>query len=95
VTAREYADSRRAARHLALDIIARRRRLDEEEEARRQARLRGVKGGSLPGRGTRLVSADRQVAEGMVLALSYLLGKPGEYWTAEQFITEHDQEETQ
>ncbi len=68
----------RMTRRLALDIIARRAKLDTEVELRRAARVRGLKGRALPGRGNAQVTADRHVADGMVLGLSYLLGQPGE-----------------
>ena len=35
---------------------------------------------------------DRRVVEGMVRALAYVIGHPGEYWAAEQFIREQEQE---
>jgi hypothetical protein len=91
-----YDDAAVIARELAAGIIARRRELDAEEQARRVARQRGVKGRSLPGRGNRLIHDDRQRIDGMIEALAYLIGSPGEPWNAEQFIAgqEQDQEKT-
>ena len=83
---RKYADPDLAARALARDITAKRAALNLEEERRREARQQGLRGRSLPGRGSGHVSADRNVTDGMVLGLSYLLGCPGERWTAEDFI---------
>jgi len=91
-----YDDAAVIARELAAGIITRRRELDAEELARRKARQQGVKGRSLPGRGNRLIHDDRQRIDGMIDALAYLIGCPGQRWNAEQFITgqEHDQEKT-
>lgn len=78
----------RMTRRLALDIIARRADLDAEAGRRQEARRRGLKGCALPGRGNAQVTADRHVADGMALGLSYLLGQPGEHWAAEDYIRE-------
>jgi|SRR5580765_7990287 len=91
-----YDDAAVIARELAAEIIARRRTLDAEEQERRAARQRGVKGRSLPGRGNRLIHDDWQRITGMLDALAVVLGCPGQPWNAEQFIAgqEQDQEKT-
>jgi hypothetical protein len=91
-----YDDAAGIARDLARDIARKRRALDTEAQERIAARQQGLKGRSLPGRGSQHIRADRQRIDGMVDALTYLIGCPGEPWNAEQFITgqEHDQEES-
>ena len=85
-----YDDPAETARQIAVEITAWRRRLDAETEAGVRARIAGAK--RTPGRGIRHLMDDRRVIEGMVRALAYVIGYPGEYWTAEQFIREQEQE---
>ena len=86
-----YDDPAETARQIAADITAWRRRLDKETEAGVRARLAGAR--RAPGRGVKHLMDDRRVIEGMVRALAYIIGHPGEYWAAERFIREQDQEE--
>jgi len=85
-----YDDPAETARQIAAEVITWRRRLDKETEAGVQARIAGAR--RAPGRGVKQLMDDRRVVEGMVRALAYVTGHPGEYWAAEQFIREQEQE---
>jgi hypothetical protein len=72
------------ARELAADIAARRAALAQEEEVKRQSRLAGAR----TGRGTQYLTQDRKVADGMLIGLAYLLGRPGDLAAAERLVEE-------
>jgi hypothetical protein len=89
-----YDDPAETARQIASDIATWRRRLDDEEKARVSYKA-ATRGTRAPGRGWVHIRDDRREIDGMVRALSYVLGHPGETWLAEQFINDQDQEGTQ
>jgi hypothetical protein len=81
-----YGDPAGTAVALAREIIRRRAALDAELQDRITARQRGKR--RPPGRGTQHILAARREVDGMVLALSWLIGYPDEPWTARTFITQ-------